>query len=149
MKDIQCTCPKCGDSLEAPRELGGKQVECPSCGQRLTVPDIWGTSSGDRSIPEPSGPPPVYARETCQMAVWSLVLGIFGIRSGWSCCGLAVPIAAVVLGHIALSSIKRQPETLQGSGLAVAGLVTGYVGLVISIILGLVLGVLGAIAETL
>jgi hypothetical protein len=41
-------------------------------------------------------------------------------------CGVAT-IAAIVTGHIARSQIKRSGE--QGSGLAKAGLILGYVGL--------------------
>ena len=37
-------------------------------------------------------------------------------------------IAAVVLGHIALSEIKRSAGRLAGHGMAVAGLILGYLG---------------------
>jgi len=39
---------------------------------------------------------------------------------------LITPIVAVVLGHISLSQIKRSAGRLKGSGLAIAGLVLGY-----------------------
>lgn len=43
-----------------------------------------------------------------------------------------VSLAAIICGHIALSQIKRTGE--KGRGLAIAGLVLGYVGLVATII---------------
>jgi type II secretory pathway pseudopilin PulG len=38
-------------------------------------------------------------------------------------------IAAIVLGHLSLSEIKKSAGRLKGEGLAVAGLVLGYMGL--------------------
>ncbi|POH68552.1 MULTISPECIES: DUF4190 domain-containing protein [Cryobacterium] len=43
-----------------------------------------------------------------------------------------VSLAAVICGHIALSQIKRTGE--KGRGLAIAGLVLGYVGLISGLI---------------
>ena len=65
------------------------------------------------------------ARKTEQLAVLSLifsVLGLFGF-----CCGLFLMagVAGIVCGHIALSRIKANPE-LEGHGLAMAGLIIGY-----------------------
>ena len=41
-------------------------------------------------------------------------------------------LAAIITGHIALSQIKKTGE--QGRGLAIAGLIIGYIGLVVGII---------------
>ena len=52
-------------------------------------------------------------------------------------CGITAPVA-VVLGHVALSQIKRTGES--GRGLAIAGLVLGYLvvaGWVVLIVVGL------------
>jgi Domain of unknown function (DUF4190)/GYF domain 2 len=67
----------------------------------------------------------VPARKTEQLAVLSIIfsgLGLFGF-----CCGLFLMagVAGIVCGHIALSRVKANPE-LEGHGLAVAGLVIGY-----------------------
>jgi hypothetical protein len=64
-------------------------------------------------------------RKTEQLAVLSLifsVLGLFGF-----CCGLfmAGGIAGIVCGHIALSRIKANPD-LEGHGLALTGVIIGY-----------------------
>lgn len=67
----------------------------------------------------PTGP------KTNTLAIVSLVTGIVS---------LFIPIAlvAVITGHIALGQIKRLGEN--GRGLAIAGLILGYVGIVLAII---------------
>jgi hypothetical protein len=65
-------------------------------------------------------PAPVYAT-TNGLAVASLVAGFLWI--GW-----LGSIAAVIMGHIALGQIKASSGREQGAGLAIAGLVLGYMG---------------------
>lgn len=66
------------------------------------------------------------------LAVTSLVLGflsctMFGIISG---------IPAVICGHISLSKFRRDPKRyITGKRLAVSGLVLGYTGIVMTIVL--------------
>ena len=56
------------------------------------------------------------------MAVGSLICGLLSF--------LILPaIGAVILGHIALSSIKHSAGRLTGKGLAIAGLVLGYLAI--------------------
>jgi hypothetical protein len=89
-------------------------------------------------------------RKTEQLAVLSLifsVLGLFGF-----CCGLflAGGVAGIVCGHIALSRIKANPE-LEGHGLALTGLIIGYLavaGWLIWILLFGGLAVLQGISES-
>jgi uncharacterized membrane protein len=68
--------------------------------------------------------PPQYLidqRKVDGFAVAALVLGIvWGFWLG--------SILAVIFGHVAISRIRRQPNERKGHGLAVAGLVLGYVG---------------------
>ncbi len=69
-----------------------------------------------------------YGGQTNGLAVASLICGIaqviFGPLSG---------IPAIILGHIARGRIRQTGE--QGAGLALAGLILGYVGLVLTAIL--------------
>jgi hypothetical protein len=58
-------------------------------------------------------------------AIWSLVLGILGLI----CFSILSAIPAVICGHMALARIKRSAGVLTGKGLAIAGLVTGYLGI--------------------
>ena len=62
------------------------------------------------------------------LAILSLILSVVGL-SGF-CCGflLLLAIAGVVCGHLALSKIKRTPG-LQGHGLALSGMIVGYIAI--------------------
>ena len=66
--------------------------------------------------------------ETSQSAIWSLVCGCLSLL-----CGLFTSIPAVILGHMALSEIKKNPR-LQGRGMAIAGLIIGYIVLAIGVL---------------
>ncbi len=64
------------------------------------------------------------APRTSSLAIRSLVLGILSFL----CAGLT-GIPGVICGHLALGRIKRSGGTETGSGLAIAGLATGYLGI--------------------
>ena len=76
-------------------------------------------------------------RTTSTLAIVSLVTGLLG----WSFVPWLGSIVAVITGHLARTEIRREPERLEGDGMAVAGLVLGYAMLVLSL-LGLLLVVL-------
>jgi hypothetical protein len=61
--------------------------------------------------------------KTSGLAIASLVLGICSIVL---CLGPLAGIPAVITGHSANSKIRQSGGLLTGSGLATAGLVTGY-----------------------
>jgi uncharacterized protein YacL len=64
------------------------------------------------------------SQKTNVLAIVSLVSAFF------------ISIVGIITGHIALSQIKKTGE--QGRGLAIAGLIIGYIGLVVGIILAIV-----------
>ncbi len=68
-------------------------------------------------------------QKTDGLAITSLVLGILSMI----CCGIVTGIPAVICGHIAIGRMKKDPN-LQGKGLAMAGLIIGYLGIVVSVI---------------
>lgn len=78
------------------------------------------------SPPSYQAPP---ARPSSNMALASLILGILG----WTVMPGIGSVAAIVTGHLAKSEIKNSMGTLDGDGMATAGLVLGYA----SIVLGL------------
>lgn len=61
-----------------------------------------------------------------RLAICSLILGIIGF-----CTGGIVSIPAIITGHLARRKIKRSAEKLTGSGFALAGIISGYLGLVL------------------
>jgi hypothetical protein len=66
----------------------------------------------------------VYGARTSGLAVGALIAGI----ASWVLCPGIAAIVAVVLGHSARSHITRTGEG--GSGMAMAGLILGYIQLV-------------------
>ena len=73
--------------------------------------------------------------KTSALAIWSLVLGILGVLFLLVCISPLFAIPAVICGHLAYSRIKRSNGTLEGQGLALAGLITGYVSIGLSLLL--------------
>ena len=76
--------------------------------------------------PVPATPVPYYSPQvgyptTNGLAVASLVAGLLWL--GWF-----GSILAVIFGHIAIGQIKRSGGRESGTGLAIAGLVLGYMG---------------------
>ncbi len=72
--------------------------------------------------------------DTSSSAVASLVLGIISFLF----LGLLAGIPAVIFGHISLSNIKRD-SLLAGRGMAISGLILGYLGVLWSLALILTL----------
>ena len=106
-------CTKCG----APNTPGAQF--CSNCGNPLgSLP------SATASVPGAGAIPPSYAGtpQTSGKAIGSLICGIINI--------FPLFIVAVILGHLALSDIKKSAGRLGGRGLAIAGLVLGYLGVV-------------------
>jgi len=84
------------------------------------------------AVPEPPPPaPPGYPSGPTAtgrqngMAVASLVLGILAV-TGMSCL---TGIPGVILGHMALKQIRASRGAEVGEGLAMGGLVCGYIGI--------------------
>jgi len=61
------------------------------------------------------------AAPTSQLAIWALVCGCLSII-----CAIASSIPAIILGHMGLKEIKKNPG-MQGYGMALAGTILGYV----------------------
>ena len=79
----------------------------------------------------PLSPPPVPQPlpPTSPAAIWSLVLAILSFFCG--CLITAIP--AVICGHIARSKIRKSGGALGGKGIATAGLILGYIALVLGV----------------
>jgi amino acid transporter len=74
---------------------------------------------------QPPTSSPTTSPQTSKLAIWSLVLGILGLMCFWIITG----IPAVICGHKARRRIKESGGALRGSGLALGGLITGYVSI--------------------
>jgi dienelactone hydrolase len=90
-------------------------------------------------MPIPPPIPPIRRKSipTSNLATGSLVLGLFGF------CVPIVGLAGIVCGHIGLSQIGKARGAVNGNGLAIAGLICGYlatlmwIGFGISVLFGL------------
>ena len=69
-------------------------------------------------------------RQTSTLAVVSLVFGILG----WTLLPFLGSLVAVVCGHMARGEIRRAQGGLEGDGMAVAGLVLGYIVIGLSLL---------------
>lgn len=90
---------------------------------------------GETGHPDPYGPPgypQLAGRHTNSLAIASLCCGI-----GQVLAGAIAGIVAIVLGLMALRQIKETGE--DGRGMAVAGIVLGIVGIVMTALLVIVL----------
>jgi len=61
-------------------------------------------------------------RTTSSLAIASLVSGILG----WTLLPFIGTIVAIITGHMARAEIRRSAGTLEGDGLAIGGLVLGW-----------------------
>ncbi len=100
-------CAGCGSSVTADDKF------CRACGR------VTGTGSGGPSATGVAAP--AIAAETSGKAIASLICGIFFLFPPFA-------VAAIILGHLSLSQIRKSAGRLTGNGLAIAGLVLGYLG---------------------
>ncbi|MFI4859544.1 MAG: DUF4190 domain-containing protein [Phycisphaerales bacterium JB063] len=103
---------------------GQPPAEQPSAG--AAVPNPFGNAT---TPPVPAPPmQSMYAPPANSgFAIASLICGIGGLLF---CCFILPSVAAVITGHVALGQIKRGQGRVGGKGMAIAGLITGYLGLV-------------------
>lgn len=69
-------------------------------------------------------------RQTSTLAVVSLVFGLLA----WTFVPILGAIVAIITGHLARGEIRRDPERMEGDGLALAGLILGYLSLLMAVI---------------
>jgi hypothetical protein len=72
----------------------------------------------------------VPVKRTSTLAIISLVSGLLG----WTLVPFLGSLAAIVTGHMARAEIRREAETTEGDGLAIAGLVLGWGAVALSVL---------------
>ncbi len=98
-------CPYCANEIQDDAKV------CPVCNHEI-----------ETAPPAPVVSAPLPEAKTSGKAVASLILSFF------SWCFIP-GVIAVVLGHIAYSEIKKSAGQLKGKGVAIAGLILGYLGI--------------------
>ncbi len=100
-------CARCG------QENPAESTACGNCGQPLMA-------SAQPAVAAASPAAPAGEAQTAGKATASLVLGLLSLVI----CVTGIP--AIILGHMALSEIKKSAGRLKGDGMARAGLIAGY-----------------------
>lgn len=104
---------------------------CLGCGNSMAEGERFCGSCGRDSLAAPSPPvDPAVAfglpAETSGKAIFSLICGIIVLFFPFSIC-------AVIFGYLALWDIRKSPGRLTGRGLAISGILLGYLGLALTI----------------
>jgi len=128
--NIRCAC---GKTLQVPESAAGKRAKCPHCGRVFQVPRP-SVAFEPAHLSEPTASRGE-TRKTSGMAIASLVCSLLGLVT----CGISA-VVGVILGIVALRKIHRNRATLQGVGLATAGIVVGCVLFLIGLVLGIMSG---------
>jgi type II secretory pathway pseudopilin PulG len=124
-------CYKCGAAMPEQSEV------CPQCGaavQAFPPPASSSTSPSAAPAPwlnVPPGAAYVAQQETDGKAIASLILGILAIFPFWLFAG----IPAIILGHLSRATIGKSNGQKRGGGMAVAGLIMGYLSLGLTLII--------------
>ena len=99
--------------------------------QGYQPPSVWGNQ---QTIQHQQMNSPIRINSQNQtLATISLVLGILGVVT--ICCygGLPLGTAAVITGVIAMNQVKKDPQEFGGRGLAIGGIITGAISLLIGV----------------
>jgi type IV pilus assembly protein PilA len=107
-------CSKCGQVVPEGATF------CSLCGQQSPLTNRASAWFPPQMSTGVAGP--VVAEKTSGLAIASLIFGIPFLFFPFS-------IVAVVFGHVSLSQIKKRAGRLGGKGLAITGLVLGYLGI--------------------
>ena len=76
-------------------------------------------------------------KTTSTYAILSLAFGIIA----WLMAPLLGAIVAVICGHLARAEIRRSPHPLEGDGMAIAGLILGYLQIALAVLLALIIAI--------
>ncbi|CAN5513613.1 hypothetical protein BH10ACI1_BH10ACI1_28580 [soil metagenome] len=145
-------CLNDGGILEQSREdsppptvmINQPRMTNPNFGNDFTQP----ISPWQNQSPQPFQPPvqtPMYMSPSYtsggdqNLAIISLVMGSGSILFSFCCGWLGIPlgVAAVVMGFMGMNNATQNPDKYSGKNLAIGGMVTGAIGLLISV--GLIL----------
>ena len=127
MPEDSTVCPQCATPVQAtPTPPPPPQASAPNPAST----SAWLNVPSSPSQYSPQYPPQAQQRyqpaQTDGGAVASMILGIASFAL---CLSFITGIPAIILGHISLSKIKKSMGRLKGEGMALAGLILGYISL--------------------
>jgi len=149
---INFHCPACGTPIEVDDEHAGWECDCPNCSATVAIPqsDEQPTATDKPAGTPPPQPPPPRMSPPIQSAYSAPPPdeGRKGLAIGALVCGIVAfclpPLAlvAIVLGIVALFKISSKPKEYGGQGLAIAGICTGGVALLLMFVYALLISIL-------
>ncbi|MGO8929833.1 MAG: DUF4190 domain-containing protein [Limisphaerales bacterium] len=90
-----------------------------------------------RTTPPLTAPGPIYlapTRRTNSLALMGVVMGVLSITCGCCCYGLPFNLLGLVFSLVALAQIRNDPQSQEGGGLAIAGLVLSLLSLLMAVL---------------
>lgn len=121
---------------------GGYQQQAPPSYTPPFAPDPYG-------YPVQYGAAGVPAQRNNGLALASMICGIAGLVLMWVCgIGFAPAVAALIMGFVARGQINQSGGMEGGSGMALTGIITGGIAVLLSLlflVIWLVSGVLGTL----
>ena len=131
MSEFNFSCPACGQNISGDTIHAGTEIDCPVCHAAIVVPP---ETAGPAGVYPQTDTPPAWTGHnattavprTSRLAIASLVCSLASLVTciGW--------IPGIICGHLAKSRLRRD-SSLQGNGLATAGLVIGYLILMLEV----------------
>ena len=139
-EDDAIFCGNCGavlnaDEVSAGEPVAGPGEEFPAESEETILAEL----PAPPPPPSASPPPRAYAAPpslpTSGMAIASLVLGVGGL----TVVPLVGSILAIIFGYAARNDIRQRPDEVSGEGLAMAGIIMGWIAVGLTV-LGILAG---------
>ncbi len=99
-------------------------VYCRYCGESLS----------DLAFQKPGYNHSMMKPKTSGMAIASLVCSLVGLL----CCYFVLPVLGIIFGFVAMNEINKSDGMIQGNGMAIAGLIIGFLGIIVDVIVILI-----------
>ncbi|HKV91009.1 MAG TPA: DUF4190 domain-containing protein [Candidatus Angelobacter sp.] len=133
MPDGSQVCPQCAAPVQnTPAQPAASTPSTPPpASSWLNPPSAQLQYSQGQPYPQPGQPYYGQQPPTDGKATASLVFGILSIL----CFGFVAGIPAIILGHISRNNIQRSLGRLSGAGMAMAGLIMGYISIAFSVLI--------------
>jgi hypothetical protein len=138
MPDDAQVCPQCATPVAnapaptPPPPPSGQQPQASSSSSSWLNAPPQGQYPGQGQYPpaqySPGYFPPPQQAPTDGKATASLVFGILSLI----CFGIFAGLPAIILGHLSRGEVKRSMGRLSGAGMALAGLIMGYISIGVS-----------------
>lgn len=146
MPDDATICPQCATPVQSAPMASPPPPQAPQAGAPtpastsawLNVPPAQAQYPPQQAYPPQAQqyPGQYQPQQTDGGAIVSMILGIASIVL---CLSVITGIPAIILGHISLSKVKKSMGRLKGEGMALTGLILGYISLPFALVFAAVL----------